>query len=1445
MIDNIIQFSIKNKAVILLFTVALIIWGSYSLTRLPLDAVPDITNNQVQLITVSPNLAAQEVEKFITYPIELAMQNLPGVVEIRSVSRFGLSVVTVVFEDQMGTYLPRQLVSEQLKEAEESIPEGFGTPDMAPISTGLGEIYQYEIRPAEGYDTVYNIMELRTMQDWIVKRQLSGTEGVIEVNSFGGYLKQYEVAINPEKLRSLNLTIEDVYVALDENNANTGGAYIEKGTEAYFIRGEGLVESLEDIRKIFIKNVEGIPIYVKDVAEVGFGHAARFGAMTRNGEGEIVGGIVMMLKGANTAEVIENVKEKVEQIKESLPEGVIIEPFIDRSKLIDRTINTVAKNLIEGGLIVIFILVLLMGSWRAGLVVASVIPLSMLFAFAMMHLFGVSANLMSLGAIDFGLIVDGAVIIVESIVHRLGKFGNARLTQGQMDEQVLHSSVKIRKSAAFGEIIILIVYLPILALVGIEGKMFGPMAKTVSFAILGALLLSLTYVPMASALFLSKKIKTKVTFADKIMAFFQRIYNPVIHFALRRKALVIITTIILFVGSLLIFSRMGGEFIPQLDEGDLAINATVKSGSSLSQTIKVISDLEAILMEKFPEVEEVVSRIGAAEIPTDPMPIETGDLIVVLKDKDEWTTTDSKEELVALIEEEFAVIPGVNFEFSQPIELRFNELMTGVRSDIAIKIYGEDLDVLFQKATQADALIAGIEGVGDTKVEQTVGLPQMSVKYNRDKLAQYGVSVAQLNNIIQTGFAGKKAGVVFDGEKQFDLVVRLQEDFRQEIENLRNMYVSLPNGAQVPMNALADISFVEGPQQISRDNTNRRIVIGVNTRGRDVESLVNEIQPLLEQRLDLPAGYYITYGGQFENLVTAKKRLSIAVPIALALIFILLFFTFGSFKHALLIFTAIPLSAIGGILALYIRGMPFSISAGVGFIALFGVAVLNGIVLIGYFNQLKEEGMVNINKRILIGTRVRLRPVIMTAAVASLGFLPMALSQSAGAEVQRPLATVVIGGLVTATLLTLVVLPVLYSLFSTGIRLKARKSITGPMLLGTLALALAPATSKAQDIPQDTTSLEQAIEIALENNPQAQAAELAVKQQEKLQKSAFDIGKTDVYYGREEYDPGVQEGVQSLGIRQNFNFPTVYLNRSKLQKERVELSGQNQAVTKNSIIKNVSSAYYQLAYGYNQLEFYTYLDSLYQRFYEAADLRYQTGETNYLEKVTAQGKQQEIILLKQQALTNIKVYEQELRQWMNVSPDVPLKVESAGKIALAPLNAADILQNPVATYLKQNVSVAASQYQLQKANLLPDIFGQLAQQQVNGQKGFYLYQFGISVPLWFRPQQGRIQAAKIETEIRENEYENQLLVLETELQKLLEQYRQYLQMLTYYENQGLLIAGEILKNSTLNYRAGEIGYVEYLLNINQIIEIRTNYYQTLNRYNQTVVEIEYLTGVNR
>jgi cobalt-zinc-cadmium resistance protein CzcA len=1033
MINQIIRFSIQNKFVIGIFVAALIGWGVYSLSNLTIDALPDITNNQVQIITVAPTLASQEVEQYVTAPIEMALANLPDRLELRSISKLGLSVVTVVFKDKVDVYTARQMVNERLIEAADHIPEGVGVPELAPVSTGLGEIFQYVIHAEPGFEKMYSDMELRTIQDWIVKRQLLDVPGIAEINTLGGHLKQYEISINTQKLKSIGITISDLFEALEKNNESTGGSYIEKGSNSYFIRGLGMVESVSDIENIVVKKINGVPVLVKNIATVQFGSATRYGAATRNGEGEVVIGIVMMLKGQNSAVVTDLVKKRIEVIQKTLPEGVVIEPYLDRSDLVKRAINTVTTNLIEGGLIVIFILLLLLGNLRAGLVVASVIPLSLLFALGMMNLFGVSGNLMSLGAIDFGLIVDGAVIIVESIVHRItgvSLLGRAFLTQRQMDEEVFQASSKIRTSAAFGEIIILIVYLPILTLVGIEGKMFRPMAETVSFAILGAFILSLTYVPMMSALVLSKKTAHKKNISDRIMNVMQRAYNPLIHFALRKKIVVITTSIILFIGSLILFSRMGGEFIPTLEEGDLAINTRVLAGSSLTQNIEIVTRLETMLLEKFPEVKEVVTRIGAAEIPTDPMSVEVADLIVILKDKDEWTSADSREELSDKIKKELSNLPGVSMEISQPIQLRFNELMTGVRSDVAIKIFGEDLDLLTNKAAEAIRLIENIEGVADLKAEQITGLPQIIVEYNRKRIAQYGLNIYDVNRVLRTAFAGDVAGVVFEGEKRFDMVVRLDTRLRSDISNIRNLSVPIGDGAQVPLSQLADVNFTSGPMQISRDDGKRRVTLGLNVRNRDVQSVVHEIQEKLDGELTLPPGYYLTYGGQFENLVEANKRLMIAVPIALLLILVLLFFTFKSLRYALLIFTAIPLSAIGGILALWLRGMPFSISAGIGFIALFGVAVLNGIVLISYFIQLQKEGMKDIEQRVLAGTRIRLRPVIMTAAVASLGFLPMALSTSAGAEVQKPLATVVIGGLISATLLTLLVLPILYIIFS-------------------------------------------------------------------------------------------------------------------------------------------------------------------------------------------------------------------------------------------------------------------------------------------------------------------------------------------------------------------------------------------------------------------------------
>lgn len=1035
MIDKIIHFSIKNKLIIGIFTLGLVAWGVYSLSRLPVDAVPDITNNQVQVITLSPSLAAQEIERLITFPIEQTMAVIPEIAEIRSMSRFGLSVVTIVFHDDIDIYWGRQQVNEKLSEAKSNIPPGIGTPEMAPVSTGLGEIFQYVIHPKKGYEEKYNAMELRTIQDWIVRRQLLGTPGVAEVNSFGGLLKQYEIALDPNKLRSYNLGINDIFTALERNNQNTGGSYIDKKPNAYFIRSEGLISSVDDINKIVVNNTSsGLPVLIRDVAEVRYGQANRYGALTRNADGEAVGAIVMMLKGENSNTVVGRVKEKMEQIKKTLPEGVEIEVFLDRSEFVGRAVHTVTKNLIEGALIVIFVLVLFLGNFRAGLIVASVIPLSMLFAISLMYVFGVSGNLMSLGAIDFGIIVDGAVIIVEATMHHLGLSKINRLTQDQMDDEVYDSARKIRSAAAFGEIIILIVYLPILALVGIEGKMFKPMAQTVSFAILGAFILSLTYVPMACALFLNKNVIHKRNISDRMMDFFQRIYSPVIHGALRKKFLTVATAIVLLITSIFIFSRMGGEFIPTLEEGDFALETRLLTGSSLSQTIDKVTQASDILLKEYPEIKQIIGKIGAAEIPTDPMPIESCDLTILLKDKSEWVSATSREELANKMAETLEAIPGVSFGFSQPIQLRFNELISGVRQDVGIKIFGEDLDQLTRLSQEIGKLVTSIDGAKDLYVEKVTGLPQIVVSIDRDQVARFGLDVETINQALSTAFAGQSAGLVYEGEKRFDLVVRLNQQSRQGIEDVQNLFITTPNGNQVPLQQLAKVEFKLGPNQIQREDAKRRIIVGFNVRGRDIASVVEDVQKQIDAKIKFPTGYFITYGGQFENLKEAQARLSIAVPVALLLIFLLLYFTFGSLKQSALIFTAIPMAAIGGVFALLLRGMPFSISAGVGFIALFGVAVLNGIVLIAQFNRMKNEGMTDLHEIVIHGTAIRLRPVLMTALVASLGFLPMALSSSAGAEVQKPLATVVIGGLITSTLLTLVVLPVLYIYFERGFK---------------------------------------------------------------------------------------------------------------------------------------------------------------------------------------------------------------------------------------------------------------------------------------------------------------------------------------------------------------------------------------------------------------------------
>lgn len=1457
MFDKIIHFSIKNKLAIGLMTLALILWGIYSLTKLPIDAVPDITNNQVQIITQAPSLGAQEVEQFITAPIELAMANIPEVIEKRSISRSGISVITIVFEDETDIYWARQQVGAQLKEAEGNIPKGLASPTLAPITTGLGEIYQYVLHTKKGYEEKYSATDLRTLQDWVVRTQLAGTKGVAEVSGWGGYVKQYEIALDNDKLNSLNITIADIYKALENNNENTGGSYIEQQSNSYTIRGVGQVKSLADIEKIVVKNMGGVPILIRDVATVQFGAATRYGAVTRDGEGEVVAGITLMLKGENFNEVIKHVKERIVQIQKSLPEGVVIEPFIDRTELVGRSISTVQKNLIEGALIVIFVLLLLLGNWRAGLVVASVIPLSMLFAFAMMRLFGVSGNLMSLGAIDFGLIVDGAVIIVEAIIFRLSARNSGDnpipLTQTQMDEEVYTASSKIRNSAAFGEIIILIVYLPLLSLVGIEGKMFKPMAQTVVFAIVGAFILSMTYVPMMTALFLSKNTTHKRNISDKIMDALRRMYQPALVQVLKFKKLTVAFAILLFAFTLFVFNRMGGEFLPQLEEGDLAVEISMSQGTSLTQVVETFGKAEKILKAQFPEVKQVVTRIGSAEIPTDPMPVERGDMMVAMKPKEEWKSASSKAEMSEKMEKALSILPGVNIEITQPMQMRFNELMTGVRQDVAIKIYGEDLDVLTQQANKIAKLITPVSGVNEPFVEQVTGLPQIVVEYDRDKIAQYGLTISEVNTLLRTAFAGNTAGVIFEGEKRFEMVVRLERDLRENISSIENLYLPLPSGNKVPLNQVASVLLKNAPAQISREDGKRRIYVGFNVKGRDVERTVSEIQQILNAKLKLPSGYYLTYGGQFENLTKAKDRLSIAVPIALLLIMGLLYATFKSFAQTILIFTAVPLSAIGGVFALLLRDMPFSISAGVGFIALFGVAVLNGIVLIGYFNQLKEEGMTDIYQRVIEGTKVRLRPVIMTAAVASLGFLPMALSGSAGAEVQKPLATVVIGGLLSATLLTLFVLPCLYLMFAdkkikTG---KSAKAIVLALIFGFIGFGSSQQAHAQQ--PNTRLSLDSILSIAVRNNLKLKSASLGTTHAQAMQKTGFDPGKTEFSLSQDPTSGGGNDN--AINVTQTFAWPGLYKNQQKVLNLQTSASEQSVRYTRAEIIRDTKLAYYHYLFFQESLKVLDFQDSVYRNFIKKAEVRYKSGETSNLELMTARNKYQEVQSLKNAAKAGLKVQELQLQQLMNTRAPIQLEEKKLPVLSPGPDQTLVSSNNPLMSFHQQQIALAKAKIGLQKAKTLPDFTLGYSQQLVirsfdpaNLNRDYTPgtriagLQLGVAVPLFNGAGRAKVKSEKIAAQIAETDYQNAQQQFEIQYEQAFQEYLKNKQTVDYYVSEGLKQATEQLRIAQVSFDLGEIGYMEYVENISLAVQSRITYLETLNQLNQTTIQLAFIKG---
>lgn len=1451
MITHIIAFSIRNKLLIGLFTISLIAMGLWSLSKVPLDAVPDITNNQVQIITQAPTLSTEDIEQLVTYPIEISMANLPGVIEIRSVSRFGLSLLTIVFEDDMGIYLPRQLVFEKLAEVKTQIPQNIGEPEIGPISTGLGEILQYTLEVDSAFNDKYSLTDLRETQDWIIRRQMAMVKGVVEVNAFGGNIKQYEVSVNPGSLKAMNISLLEVFHALESNNQNTGGAYIEKNNQAHFIRGEGLIRDLDDIRKIVVKNVNGIPITIESLAEVNYGKAIRFGAFTKDGKGEAIGGMILMLKGANSNEVIQDVKNRIAEIQKSLPEGIQIRPFLDRSKLIERTTKTVGQNLTEGALIVIFVLVFLLGNWRGGLIVASTIPLSLLFAFILMEQFGVWANLMSLGAIDFGIIIDGAVIIVEGTVFMFSQYvlKGKLLSPDKRDKLSLKASSKMMNSAFFGQLIILIVFIPILSLEGIEGKMFKPMALTFMFSMIGIMVLCLTYVPMMSAWVLKVNPKQKDSWGDKIVKSISKSYEKILEKALAKSELVFFGALLIIGIASIAFSKLGSEFIPKLDEGDIAFHDILRPGSSLSKTIEVTTKVEKMIMNNFPEVESVLSRIGVADVPTDPMPMDLADCFIILKPQQDWESGWTKEELIENLKIKVLEMPGINYEFSQPIEMRFNELITGVREDIAIKVFGDDLDVLAQKAEEISGLIKDIEGVADLRVEATQGLPQLTVHYNRNKIAQYGLNVEDLNFVIQSSFAGAQAGQIFEGEKRFDLVLRLNKNQRSGIEDLKSLFIKLNSGDQIPLKELAEISYAPGPMQISRENTNRRTYVGINVRGRDIKTLVEEIQAKLDAQLKLPAGYYIRYGGAFENLQRATNRLKIVVPIALGLIFLLIFLALKSIKQTFIIYLAIPMAATGGVYSLWLRDMPFSISAGIGFIVLFGIAVLNGLVLISGWNELKEEGISNINERIRLGTQRRLRPILLTAVTDILGFLPMAISSSAGAEVQRPLATVVIGGMVTATLLTLFILPILYQWFE---KKEATLKPNSKVVLGLFFIIGLPSLGMAQNFQKTALeSLDSAIAIAFKNNGTIRSSQLAIQIAETEKGKAFDFNKTQVDFQYGQFNTSEKDF--GIAVNQEFQFPSVYSQQRKVAQLRREFHEANAVEIENQLKFQIRSNWNDLAYQQRTLEILLMEDSASLNLINFAELKFKTAEISTQEKLKIQNQYFQLKNKINTQKTLVLNIENNLNFLLNDSIRWTFKAQLEESFPLL-INSKNVeSSNSQINLSEKEVSIAEQEKTLAKHKLLPDlnigyvnqtfIGGPLANGQVaTSSDRFTGIVVGLRIPLFFGSLSSEIKSSKLRSEQKLVELEQLKRSLGSQTQIQIQKIKALKKHLSYFENYGLKEADVIWKNSSERLQAHDINYLANLNSLQAMFRIHQDYAQALKSYNEAIIEFLYLKG---
>ena len=1451
MFRSIVQFSIKKKFFVALATIILLISGIYSMLTLPIDAVPDITNNQVQIVTVSPTLAPQEVEQLITMPIEIAMSNIMNVVEIRSVSRFGLSLVTVVFEEKVPTLQARQLINEQIQTVAGEIPAELGTPELMPITTGLGEIYQYILRVDDAHKDKYDAMELRTIQDWIVKRQLSGIPGIVEINSFGGYMKQYEIAIDPDMLSAQRLTISDVFDALEKNNQNTGGSYIEKGTKAYYIRSEGMISQTKDIEKIVIANRGGMPVHIRDIGRVSFGAPKRFGAMTIDGQGECVGGIAMMLKGANANVVTQVLEDRVQKVQRMLPEGITIEPYLNRSELVWRNISTVIYNLVEGALIVFIVLIILLGNIRAGLIVASVIPLAMLFSFILMRIFGVSANLMSLGAIDFGIVVDGSIVILEGILAHIysRRHAGRTLTSRQMEAEVEEGASHVVKSSTFAVLIILIVFFPILTLTGIEGKYFTPMAQTLVFCIIGALILSLTYVPMMASLFLKRKTDPRPTPADRLFAKLNKAYDTILHVCLRNVWKTTFGALAMLATSLWLFTRLGAEFIPTLDEGDFAMQMTLPAGSSLSQSIDLSLQAEKILKQRFPEIRHVVAKIGTAEVPTDPMSVEDADIMIVMKPFKQWTSASSRAEMVDKMKSALADIQGAEFNFSQPIQLRFNELMTGAKADIAIKLYGEDMEELYAKARQAAHYVAQVPGASDVIVEQAMGLPQLVVHYDRDKLARYGIDIKELNDIIRTAYAGETAGVVFENERRFDLVVRLDSKKVSDLD-LNRLYVRTTDGTQIPVSQVATIDLVNGPLQINRDATKRRIVIGVNVRDADIQQVVQDISHTLEANIKLKPGYHFEYGGQFENLQNAIRTLLIVIPIALSLILLLLFLAFRSLTYTLVVFSTVPLSLIGGILALWLRGLPFSISAGVGFIALFGVAVLNGILMINHYNTLRHQKPhpLSTHRIILRGSSHLLRPVLLTGLTATLGFVPMAIATSAGAEVQRPLATVVIGGLIVSTILTLIIIPTYYHIVNTipiimrHIRQRRHTTHTTNTILiliiiATASLCTLHAQAQAQADSPQPVSLSQAISLALELSPQIKAAQGAIEQAKASRGESWDPGNTQINYSWGQLN-GADHDDYELSIEQPLGTPLTPIYRHKLANTLVATSQTKKELTTRHVETQVRLAWQDYLLALSTSRLLSQQTSEATHMLAIAQARHEQGDINRLEYLMLKTTAATLQAQARQAHDQLTLATRRFTRACH-SPHPPIPSDTT-LIPLPTPQESDI--SPLHTQLiDQELKAKDHQLKIERSRYLPEFSIGYSLQKITPQRGLDAWSVGATIPLLLHPQHSRVKQAKTAQAIAQWEAQSRTIELRATLDELQSNIRQKFKHIQYYHDAALEQADELQRNALTLYRESETTATELLQSLATARTLRQEYYTTIHQYNTLIIQYQAIT----